>query len=115
VWSEDEISLIESASSNVKMNKVYERYIPHSWHKIDKLTSSSGRNHWIRAKYSSGLFMIPPPPFINTDASFYPSFTEANREVTTFYSNPMAAPVASTVLPPRIVDYFITIGYFFDL
>lgn len=59
--------------------------------------------------------MIPPPPFTNTDANFYPSYTEANKESATFYSNPMteSAPVASsTVLPPRIVDYFITIGQF---
>ena len=116
-WDEEEIVHVELAVSNVQMNKVYERYIPPSWHKIDKLTSTSGRNHWIRAKYASGLFIIPPPPFFDGQGSQYrQSFTsESGRDSATFYTNPMnesssVAP-STSVLPARIVDYFISIGY----
>lgn len=98
------------------MNKIYERYVPPSWHKIDYMTSLNARNNWIRAKYASGLFIIPPPPFVSSDSSYAlvaPESADASFYVNPMNENPPSNNLQSTkVLPPRIVDYFITVGIF---
>ena len=109
------MNLLESASSNVQMNKIYERHIPPSWHKIDYMTSVGARKHWIRAKYSSGLFTIPPLPFVSMESQV--SLPEGGKvDPSVFIVNPMNdLPGAQSmkVLPARIVDYFINIGGMF--
>ena len=44
---------------NSQINKIYERYVPHSLDKPDPAASMLERKNWIRAKYVNKDFMTP--------------------------------------------------------
>ena len=55
-WSSQEIQAMYEAKNNAVVNKIFERYIPREWKKIQASSSIEERRHWIKAKYYSHYF-----------------------------------------------------------
>lgn len=83
---------MERAVSNVCINKIYEKYTSSDWKKLTPESSYTERIQWIRAKYQSRYFTIPPV------------VAETNKKKKTKEVG------HSTTLPMRCADYFITLG-----
>lgn len=96
-WTKQTVSVMKLARSNKEVNKVYSRYLPKSIKRLSKLSSDLDREIWINAKYSSMAFMLPNYHY-NLDVLFSSS------------STPAVTSSSNTVLPSRLVDFFIVIG-----
>ena len=95
-WSEKDITQMEKAVSNLAKNKIYERFVSNDWKKITPDSPNLERVHWIKAKYLSRYFSIPP---ILAARLGGPARKHSSRDIG----------YAST-LPMRTADYFITLG-----
>lgn len=93
-WTEEEVSMMEKAGSNVQRNKVYERYHHPDWKKITPESPYTERIQYIKAKYQSMYFTIPPLA-ATTVGGKKPGSHSAGH---------------STTLPMRTADYFVTLG-----
>jgi DENN domain-containing protein 5 len=93
-WTEKEVALMESAESNEKVNSVYEKYVDNDWSKTTQDSSYTERVQWIKAKYKSRYFCIPP----------------IKAAVVRGKKHGKQDPGASNTLPMRTVDYFVTLG-----
>lgn len=92
-WTEDEITKMEKAGSNVAQNKLFERYPHADWKNLTPESSYAERVQWIKAKYMSRYFTIPP------------------LVVTNIKKKHSAHDIGyASTLPMRTADYFVTLG-----
>jgi hypothetical protein len=92
-WADDQVAVMEKAGSNVQRNKLYERYPHPDWKKITMESPYAERIQYIKAKYQSKYFTIPP--------------------LATAVAGKRASAHGvghSTTLPMRTADYFVTLG-----
>jgi hypothetical protein len=92
-WTEAEVAKMERAVSNVVQNKLYERYPHKDWNKVTPESSYEERVQWIKAKYLSRYFTIPP---LMVD-----SIKKKQSSHDIGYTS---------TLPMRTADYFVTLG-----
>lgn len=92
-WTNAEVSLMEKAGSNVKRNQIYERYPHEDWKKITQDSPYTERIQYIKAKYKSYYFTIPP----------LPAAVNGRKQLKNEIGH-------SNTLPMRTVDYFATLG-----
>ena len=92
-WTDEEISKMEAAGSNVAQNKLFERYPHADWKKVTQESSYAERVQWIKAKYLSRYFTIPPLAVTNVKKK-----------------NSAHGIGYTSTLPMRTADYFVTLG-----
>lgn len=100
VWTDEEAHAMESAKSNVMVNKVLERFVPKDWPRIDSQSSYTDRKHWIRAKYYSMYFALP---------QYQSSTISMGRKGKKDALSRDARIVQDKTLPSRMVDFFMTV------
>ncbi|CAN0507904.1 unnamed protein product [Ectocarpus sp. 12 AP-2014] len=88
-WAVDEVARMTSMG-NVKVNEIYERYVPSSWTKPTPDADQHQREQWVLAKYKHRYFMLP-------------HYGKEGGEATG-YQSPASL---SQTLPIRLVDYFV--------
>ena len=115
---------MENAISNIEINKIYERYFYNKNNNsnnsdnnnnninnnITKIKADSNYNErltWIFAKYSARLYTIPNNNNNNTNNSINSNNNSINNNNNNNNNKISNTP---TVLPSRIVDFFLTIG-----
>ncbi|CAM9591708.1 unnamed protein product, partial [Ectocarpus fasciculatus] len=91
-WAVDEVARMTSMG-NVKVNEIYERYVPSSWTKPTPDADQHQREQWVLAKYKHRYFMLPHYGKEGGDA--------------TGYQSPASL---SQTLPIRLIDYFVVVG-----
>ncbi|CAM9247735.1 unnamed protein product, partial [Ectocarpus sp. 8 AP-2014] len=91
-WAVDEVARMTSMG-NVKVNEIYERYVPSSWTKPTPDADQHQREQWVLAKYKHRYFMLP-------------HYGKEGGEATG-YQSPASL---SQTLPIRLVDYFVVVG-----
>lgn len=92
-WTDQDLLLMEKAGSNVARNKIYERYPHADWKKISSESPYTERIQYIKAKYLSHYFTIPP--LANSTGGGKKSAHDIGY---------------SSTLPMRTADYFVTLG-----
>jgi hypothetical protein len=98
-WHPSEISIMLTAKSNSHQNSIFEKYIPTGWEKITSTSSPSERYSWIKAKYYSHYFTLPQ--ISSFDGKLDKKKMDKDRKKRI---------VEDSILPTRIVDYFIILG-----
>eukprot|EP00752_Nemacystus_decipiens_P011001 g9775.t1 len=91
-WGEDEVARMTSMG-NVKVNEIYERYVPSSWTKPTPDADQHTREQWVLAKYKHRYFMLPHYGKEGVDVAGYQSPSSLSQ-----------------TLPIRLVDYFVVVG-----
>eukprot|EP01038_Epipyxis_sp_PR26KG_P004914 gene4914-6877_t len=105
-WTDEDITKMENAKSNVVMNRIYERYLPENWEKLSPDASDQERLLWIKAKYISRFFTLP-----HNNSTFLSDITpRANNGQKSSQSKPIEINKNNKTLPIRIVDYFLSIS-----
>ncbi len=107
-WHRHEIAIMVKCQSNIQVNKMLERYVPSAWEKINGSSSSEERRQWIQAKYYSRYFMIPQEVM---DKDQQPGQSSPKKKKKKSRQDRQDRIDNIAVLPSRLVDYFIVLGY----
>jgi hypothetical protein len=98
-WNDEEIQAMIRLGSNLQVNESLERYIPSGWVKCSPTSTPAEKELWIRAKYESRLFCLPPNPFAARNNPLSPSG-----------SSDVSTQDQFVKLPLRLLDYFVTVS-----
>jgi hypothetical protein len=96
-WNDQEIQTMIRLGSNLQVNESLERYIPSGWIKCSPTSTPAEKELWIRAKYESRLFSLPPNPSTALNNSQFPQ-------------NSPSLNSQFVKLPLRLLDYFVTVS-----
>lgn len=59
-WTQLDVQMMKQYQSNIAFNSFYEKYFPEGWSKIKVESTVSDKTVFIKAKYISKLFFLPP-------------------------------------------------------